>query len=591
MRGATWIGLLPVLISLLWIQPTFADKRVALVIGNGAYQNATQLPNPARDADAIAELFRKGGFDVVQSRLDLGNVEFKRALRELNLAAINSDIAVVFFAGHGIEINGVNYLLPIDAKLKRDFDVEDEAVTLDRILRAVEPAKKLRLVVLDACRENPFVRTVQRTAAIRSVVNGLGKVEPTMSDTLIAYAAKAGSISADGDGTNSPFTTALLKHLMEPGLDIRLALGRVRDEVLQDTNNQQEPFVYGSLGGTEIVLVPAKAQQTAPISAPKPAIDYDKEMELVFWNAVKDTKSRGLLQSYLDRYPAGNFAGLAKVLIKQLEKEQDATRVAAERDTQAQVAEAARVAAEAKRADELRKADALRRKEEEQRTEELKRAQAEARAEAQRAQDVVHKAEAERLAALREAEDARREAEAARAEQLRLAKLAPEGGPAPKPATVAGLPTDAPGASPAAVEPENPETRQAKLARALQTELKRVGCNPGNVDGVWGEKAKEALAEFARIAKLTLHSDAPSSEALQAVLSQNGRVCPIQCNHDQVLRGDACVARSKPKTPRPETSHERTGQAPKAAAAPKPRCRYVGTNTVGGMSARSYTCD
>jgi uncharacterized membrane protein YqiK len=176
------------------------------------------------------------------------------------------------------------------------------------------------------------------------------------------------------------------------------------------------------LGGSEIALVPAKAQQSVPMSAPKPAVDYDKEMELAFWNAVKAGKSKDHLQSYLARYPAGNFAGLAKVLIEQLEKEQNATRVAAERDTQAQLAEAARVAAEAKRVEELRKADALRRKEEEKRTEELKRAQAEARAEAQRAQDVVRKAEAERLAALKEADAARREAEAVGAEQQRLSK-------------------------------------------------------------------------------------------------------------------------------------------------------------------------
>jgi caspase domain-containing protein len=366
----------------------------------------------------------------------------------------------------------------------------------------------------------------------------LAPVEPTGINTLIGFAAKAGSIALDGEGANSPYATAVLNHLATPGLDLRIGFGRVRDEVLKVTRNKQEPFVYGSLGGNEIALVPANAPQTAPISAPKPSIDYDKEMELVFWNAVKDAKSRGLLQTYLGRYPAGNFAGLAKVLIEQLDKEQDATRLAAERDTQAQLAEAARLAAEAKRIEELRKADALRRKEEEQRTEELKRAQADARAEAQRAQDVARKAEAERIAALKEADAARRDAEAARAEQQRLAKLAADGGTVPKPATIAGLPTGVPSGSPATVELEDPATLQAKLARALQTELKRVGCDPGAIDGNWGPKAKDALAEFARRAKIELKSDAPTEDLLLKLSGRREPVCPSSLQ-DKPPKSDA----------------------------------------------------
>jgi uncharacterized caspase-like protein len=356
MRPAAWISLLGTFVFLVWVQPTLADKRVALMIGNGAYQNASQLPNPTRDANALAELFQLAGFDVVQSRRDLGNVEFKRALRELNLAAINADIAVVFFAGHGIEINGVNYLLPVDARLKRDFDVEDEAVTLDRVLRAIEPAKKLRLVVLDACRENPFVRTVQRTAAIRSVVNGLGKVEPTMSDTLIAYAARAGSYSDDGDGTNSPFTTALLKHLMEPGLDVRLALGRVRDEVVKDTNNQQEPFVYGSLGGTSISLVPAPSAPRAPPPEEVVAVNYERAERI---NTV------AAWEAFLRTFGAGYYADLARERIRLLQ-EQGAAAAAKKADGEAAPKEAKRRREEMERTAAAAEATA-RRAEEQQR--------------------------------------------------------------------------------------------------------------------------------------------------------------------------------------------------------------------------------
>ena len=238
-----------------------APKRVALVIGNGAYQNVAKLPNPIKDATAIADMFKKAGFDWVQMRQDVGNLDFKRALREFMDAATDADIAVVYYAGHGIQVRDMNYMIPVDAKLATEIDAEDEAVSLDRIVAALEPAKRLRLVILDACRDNPFQRTMKRRVAMRAITGGLAKMEPTLGDTLIAYAAKAGSTAEDGDGaTNSPFAAALLKHLGEPGLDIRLAFGRVRDEVLKLTANKQEPFVYGSLGGSNIALVPAPAQ-------------------------------------------------------------------------------------------------------------------------------------------------------------------------------------------------------------------------------------------------------------------------------------------------------------------------------------------
>ena len=140
----------------------------------------------------------------------------------------------------------MNYLIPVDARLKADLDVQDEAVPLDRVLQVLEPANKLRLVILDACRDNPFLPTMRRTVATRAVTRGLAQVEPSRPNTLIAFAAKAGSTADDGDGEHSPFTEALLKHIAVPGLDIRLALGRVRDDVIEKTKNAQEPFVYGS---------------------------------------------------------------------------------------------------------------------------------------------------------------------------------------------------------------------------------------------------------------------------------------------------------------------------------------------------------
>ena len=155
-----------------------ANRRVALIIGNAKYEHADALANTVNDADAIAALFTKAGFDVVDERRNVGVVEFKRAVREFMLSASAADIAVVYYSGHGIEFGGVNYMIPVDARLANNFDIEDEAISLDRIITATQPARKLRLIILDACRDNPFVHTADRSRETRSVTNGLVSVAP-----------------------------------------------------------------------------------------------------------------------------------------------------------------------------------------------------------------------------------------------------------------------------------------------------------------------------------------------------------------------------------------------------------------------------
>ena len=249
--------LLAVLALIASPQAARAEKRVALIVGNSTYQTVPQLPNPSRDANSVAKMFRDAGFETVDTQLDVGNLEFKRSIRKFEIAADQADIAVIYYAGHGIEIGGTNYLIPIDARLASDRDADDEAIPLERLVSSADGAKRLRVIILDACRDNPFTTTMrrERKMASRAVSSGLSKVEPTSTDTLIAYAAKAGSTAEDGDGQHSPFTSAILKNLTVPGLDIRLAFGRVRDEVMKSTRNRQEPFVYGSLGGGNISLV------------------------------------------------------------------------------------------------------------------------------------------------------------------------------------------------------------------------------------------------------------------------------------------------------------------------------------------------
>ena len=284
--------------SLLVCGPALAEKRVALVLGNSAYQNVAPLANPVNDSARIAATLKEAGFDVVDSRRDLSAADTRRALRDFADRSRDADIAVVYYAGHGIEVDGGNYLIPVDARLERDTDVYDEALSLDRVLVAIEPAKKLRLVILDACRDNPFSRTMKRTVASRAIGQGLAKVEPTSPNVLIAYSAKAGSTAADGDGKNSPFTAALSQHLTKPGLDVRRAFGFVRDEVLKTTGNKQEPFVYGSLGGEDVPLVPAPARPARRRRLRRPpSTRRPKPAAITNWRCRSATRARSTRSS------------------------------------------------------------------------------------------------------------------------------------------------------------------------------------------------------------------------------------------------------------------------------------------------------
>jgi len=301
----------------------FAERRVALVIGNSGYQNAPVLPNPARDAKAIAAMFTKAGFDVVSAQYDLGNLDFKRAIRQFEDSVADADIAVIYYAGHGLELHGTNYLIPVDARLKSDRDAEDEAITLERLAESIDGAKKLRVIILDACRDNPFAHTMkkERTAALRGINPGLGASEPSSINTLIAYAAKSGSAAEDGESDHSPFALALINNLFVPGLDIRLAFGRVRDEVLKKTASRQEPFVYGSLGAGTIALVPAAA-------VPTPAVAVDDLQGVKSdYGLVEKIGTKGAWEVFLTQHPSGFYSDLARQQIAKLTPSEPPTSV------------------------------------------------------------------------------------------------------------------------------------------------------------------------------------------------------------------------------------------------------------------------
>ena len=248
-----------------------ADGRVALVVGNSTYAHIGRLPNPDSDAVDMSAALRRLGFEVT-TELDADRVELTEALRAFTRQSAGADVSLVFYAGHGIEMDGVNYLVPVDARLERDVDVRFETVTVDDLLVSTSGAS-LRLVILDACRNNPLARSMQRTAATRTVSGGsfADLNEDLLGDeTLVAYAAAAGTTAADGRGRNSPYTAALLSHLETP-LEIGLLFRRARAQVLAATNGQQRPHEYHSLVGEHYLTRTLAAGASVTVSAALPA--------------------------------------------------------------------------------------------------------------------------------------------------------------------------------------------------------------------------------------------------------------------------------------------------------------------------------
>ena len=248
-----------------------ADGRVALVVGNSTYAHIGRLPNPDNDARDLSVSLRRLGFEVT-TEFNVDRVELTEALRAFTRRSAGADVSLVFYAGHGIEMDGVNYLVPVDARLERDVDVRFETVTVDDLLVSTSGAS-LRLVILDACRNNPLARSMQRTAATRTVSGGsfADLNEDLLGDeTLVAYAAAAGTTAADGRGRNSPYTAALLSHLQTP-LEIGLLFRRVRAQVLAATNGAQRPHEYHSLVGEHYLTRTLATGASVTVSAAVPA--------------------------------------------------------------------------------------------------------------------------------------------------------------------------------------------------------------------------------------------------------------------------------------------------------------------------------
>jgi caspase domain-containing protein len=250
-------------------------RRVALVIGNGSYRSVPALPNPPNDAGDVAAALKRLGFTVTLIANGTFD-EMRRGLIALGRDAAGADMAAVYFAGHGMEINGENWLIPVDAELKRDTDAANEAISLQSVMLQVADTTSLGLVILDACRNNPFAAKMNRSLATRAAMSsGLGRIEP-VGNVLVAYAARDGTTALDGDGHNSPFTAALLRNIETPGVEVTFMFRNIRDDVMEATRNEQQPFVYGSLSRKAIYLAglpqPGVTQANATPAVAAPAL-------------------------------------------------------------------------------------------------------------------------------------------------------------------------------------------------------------------------------------------------------------------------------------------------------------------------------
>jgi len=297
---------------------TVKNKRLALVIGNAAYKESPLL-NPVNDARDMAQLLRELGFEVIYKQ-NTSQAEMKSAIREFGNNIVKGDVALFYFAGHGAQVSGENYLIPVDALITKEEEIEYESVNAGLVLaQMASAANKLNIVILDACRNNPFARS------FRSQTRGLAQISAP-AGTIIAYATEPGSVAADGKGKNGLYTEELLKAARNPGLKIEDVFKQVRVAVRNRSQGKQTPWESSSLEGDFYFIHPLG--NGPGDSGPKIVERVDTAdtslVELKFWESIEKSKDQKDFEAYIKKYPNGNFVELAKNRVRSLE---DAKRV------------------------------------------------------------------------------------------------------------------------------------------------------------------------------------------------------------------------------------------------------------------------
>ena len=315
----------------LAINPVEAAKRVALIIGNSNYADVKNLSNPSKDAQDIAAALKRLDFQVVEHN-DLTYMQMRTAFIKFGRQSRDAEMAIFYFAGHGIEVDGTNWLIPVDAKLGFDADTVDEAWPLPYIIDKLSHTRKLGLIILDACRDNPFktkmIQTpgTKRTINPRSVSRGFTRVE-VGGNILVAYSATEGTTAEDGViGQNSPYAKALLQHIETPNLDIRRLFGKVRDtvKITSKSDPVQVPNTYGTMGGEKVMLNIQQVKKKIAIKPVSPGQDtvsqsIERVTENSFWNSIRDQNRREYFLLYLKKYPSGHYSGIAKLRLAEIE--------------------------------------------------------------------------------------------------------------------------------------------------------------------------------------------------------------------------------------------------------------------------------
>lgn len=298
---------------LLWLCLSFFPalshaEFVALVIGNNNYSTAP-LQNPANDAKVVAKIFERMGYDHVELLINADTADLDVALQQFSVKAAVADVAVIYYAGHGVQIDGRNYAVPLDVALDYKRDV-NKLVSQQDLTDEVARAQRFGLVILDACRDNPFAKRIASSRNRSSASRGLARERDTAFNTVVAYATAADDTAADGDGDNSPYTAALIEHMDDPTVELYQLLGKVKDSVFNETDGEQQPSFYTALGGERYFLHPK---------------GYELISERDEWLNTTDIDTVAGYMSFLDSFPEGKYAGRAERELEQFSRLQTAS--------------------------------------------------------------------------------------------------------------------------------------------------------------------------------------------------------------------------------------------------------------------------
>ena len=496
-------GLLAAL--LFWTTPANAEKRVALVIGNSAYMSVPRLDNPRNDARLMADTLRSLGFTIVGGgpQLDLTEQTFRQVVQDFGRQLEGADVGLFYYAGHGVQVRGSNYLVPVDANPVREVDVDFQMLDANLVLLQMEGAgTKLNLVILDACRNNPLAGR-----SLRSAASGLATMQ-SPEGTLISFATQPGSVAQDGSDGHSPYTEALAQTMRKPGLDIFRTFNEVGLAVASATGGAQQPWVSlspirGDFYFTGPVSVNAKVTANQASPPPDPAAQA--------WAVTKDTISIAVVEDFIRQFGDTVYGSMARARLKELKSSQIAA-VAPSAEKLRLQSERDRLTAEQAEKDQLAK----------------------------------EQADKDRLASeqawnhVKDSNDP---------DQLRnFIDLFPNSAQRPIAEQQIALLT-----SGAPKSPVIPASDRHDLARLLQVELQRVGCFNGTANGEFDDASKAAWHRFVQLTSIRM-PDEVSLDAINAVRGINKRVCPVLCPAGEHTEGEKCIG-STPK-------HIRTVVAP-----------------------------